>query len=165
MFIFNLKPPPVAKPKVALKGLKTRFKEMKLRRRGSDHRAELVGSRVTRNLIGTHPPSDPSERRTMLVRGPLEAELSGRSCSTHYSQSMSYSYSPKKSTGGGATAKPAQPAQRKLELPSQKQQASYKQRLIKDKESDRRTSQDNGQLLTVRNKANGVNGHYPGLHD
>ena len=124
-----------------------------------------MGSRVTRNLIGTHPPSDPSERRTMLVRGPLEAELSGRSCSTHYSQSMSYSYSPKKSTGGGATAKPAQPAQRKLELPSQKQQASYKQRLIKDKESDRRTSQDNGQLLTVRNKANGVNGHYPGLHD
>ena len=137
---------------------------MKLRRSGSDHRAELVGSRVTRNLIGSHPPSDPSERQTILVRGPLEAELSGRSYSTHYSQSMSYSYSPKKSTGA-APAHPTQPAQSKLELPSRKQQGSYKQRLMKDKESDRRTSQDNGHnrhLLTVRNKANG---HYPGPHD
>lgn len=34
----------------------------------------------------------PSERQSILVRGPAEAALSSQSYSTHYSESMSYSY-------------------------------------------------------------------------
>ena len=134
---------------------------MKLRRRERSNSAELVGGQATRSLIHSYPPSVPSERRTILVRGPLEPALSERSYSSHYSQSMSYSYRSRKPSGVTALESLSE---RHQTIDKQKQ-AADKQKQTKLKERERQKSeqvQPNGQ---VKGDSKPGNGHCPGSHN
>ena len=105
VFVFNLKSPPTAQPKLTLHRLKNKLK----RRRGNQENEEEEGDETTdsRTLTPVHrvaQKSDP-DLEGILVRGPLEARLTSLSYSTVYSESMSYSYGSNSINEGSAILK------------------------------------------------------------
>ena len=93
VFVFNLKPPPTAQPKLTLHRLKNKLKRK--RRFNQENKEEEDDETAdSRTLTPVHrvPQKSDTDLEGILVRGPLEARLTSLSYSTVYSESMSYSY-------------------------------------------------------------------------
>ncbi len=103
VFIFNLRPLPIAQPRIKLKDLKTHLLRTK-RRKEQSKATQEDKNKEDSTLLNRAPRLDSdveagkmrssiAERQPgSLIRGPLEPRLDSISYSTEYSESMSYSY-------------------------------------------------------------------------
>ena len=92
VFVFNLKSPPTAQPKLTLHRLKNKLKrKRRVNQENEDEGDETADSRTLTPVHRVAQKSD-TDLEGILVRGPLEARLTSLSYSTVYSESMSYSY-------------------------------------------------------------------------